>query len=82
MNWNNVNLKNAYERDQNILHGYSFDILLLEISTNIKNTEINEATIRAHFEKELKTRIQSAREVFRANLKNIVNEAVEYAEIE
>jgi len=82
MNWNNVNLKDAYERDQNILDGYSFDILLLEISTNIKNTEINEATIRAHFEKELKIKIQSAREVFRANLQNILKEALEYAEIE
>ena len=82
MNWNNVNLKDAYERDQNILDGYSFDILLLEISTNIKNTEINEATITAHFEDQLKIRIQSAREVFRANLQNILKEAVEYAEIE
>ena len=82
MNWNNVNLKDAYERDQNIFDGYSFDILLLEISTNIKNTEIKEATITAHFEKELKIQIQSAREVFRANLQNILKEALEYAEIE
>ena len=82
MNWNNVNLKDAYERDQNILDGYSFDILLLEISTNIKNTEINEATITSHFEDVLKINIQSAREVFRANLQNILKEALEYAEIE
>jgi hypothetical protein len=82
MNWNNVNLKDAYERDQNILDGHSFDILLLEIATNIKNTEINEATITAHFEDQLTIRIQSARDVFRANLQNILKEAVEYAEIE
>ena len=82
MNWNNVNLKDAYERDQNILDGYSFDILLLEISTNIKNTEINEATITAQFEQVLKSKIQCAREVFTANLQNILQDAKEYAEIE
>ena len=82
MNWNNVNLKSAYERDQNILDGYSFDILLLEISTNIRDENINEATITAQFEQVLKSKIQCAREVFTANLQNILKEAKEYAEME
>lgn len=82
MNWNNINLKDAYERDQNILDGYNFDMLLLEVSTNIKDTEINEKTISAHFEEQLKMKMRSAREVFKVNLENITKDAQEYAAIE
>ena len=75
MDWNNVNLKDAYERDQNILDGYDFDTLLLEISTNIRSEDINEATITANFEQELKNKMYWARDIFKNNLQNILKEA-------
>ena len=74
MNWKNVDLNSAYERDQNILDGYSFDTLLLEISCNLR--EVNERTIREQFEISLRAKIDSAREVFENNLKNIVKMAI------
>lgn len=76
MNWQNVNLKDNYERDQNILDPYSFDTLLLEISCNLP--EITEETIRKQFETSLKSKIDSAREIFNDNLQNILNEAIAY----
>ena len=76
MNWNNINLNSSYERDQPIIDSLSFDTLLLEINCNLK--EINNTTVRAQFEEDLKNRIISAKEVFEANLSNIVNEAINY----
>lgn len=76
MNWDNIDLKSEYERNQNIVDSLSFDTLLLEISCNIK--EINKDTIRAQFEQDLKSHIDSAREVFNSNLNNILNDALEY----
>lgn len=73
MNWNNVDLTNGYERDQNILDSYSFDTLLLEISCNV--VSIDENSVRKQFEDSLNSNINSAREVFEANLKNIVLQA-------
>jgi hypothetical protein len=73
MNWENVNLKDGYERDQNILDPYSFDTLLLEISCNLK--EINPQTVTNHFETALRNKMRSAREVFYNNAKNIIEQA-------
>lgn len=75
MNWNNVDLNSGYEREQNILDSLSFDILLLEISCNVKN--ITPTSVRQQFEETLKSKIESAREVFENNLKNIVKNAQE-----
>lgn len=74
MDWNNVDLNNGYERDQNILDPYSFDTLLLEISCNVK--EVTAKTVRQQFETSLQSKINCAREVFEANLANIVAEAI------
>ena len=76
MNWKNIDLNSPSERQLNIIDPLTFDILLLEISCNLP--EINEATIRAQFEEDLKSRIQSAREVFNDNLKNILKDALKY----
>lgn len=76
MNWKNIDLNSPSERQLNIIDPLTFDILLLEISCNLP--EINEATIKAQFEEDLKSRIQSAREVFNDNLKNILKDALEY----
>lgn len=76
MNYSNVDLKSPYEASQNILAPISFDILLLEISCNLPIK--NEATIRAQFETSLNAKINEAKEIFEANLKNILKEAIEY----
>ena len=76
MNWENVNLKSSYERAQNIIDPLSFDTLLLEISCNVKN--IDKETVMKQFEDNLKSKIQSAREVMLNNLDNIIKEAQEY----
>lgn len=76
MNWKNIDLNSPSERQLNIIDPLTFDILLLEISCNLP--EINEATIRAQFEEDLKSRIQSAKEVFNDNLKNILKDALKY----
>lgn len=73
MNYLNVNLNSAYELDQNILDPYNFDILLLEISCNIK--DINPQTVTAQFNEVLNSKVESAKEIFAANLANIVKKA-------
>lgn len=80
MNCNNINLNSAYERGQNILDSLNTETLLLEISTNLK--EINAFTVRAQFEADLKMAIDSAREVFEANIENIVSYAIKERETE
>ena len=75
IDWENVNLNSPYERDQNILDGYSFDTLLLEISCNVR--DINRQTVIYQFEHSMKNKIQSAKEVFNNNLDNIVKKAIE-----
>lgn len=72
MNWNNVDLK-SHEVESQILDGYSFETLLLEINCNVK--EINRETVQAQFNESLKAAISSAKEVFNSNLDNIVKEA-------
>lgn len=78
MDWNNVNLSDGYERDQSIVDALSFDTPLLEVHCNIKDSEINVATVTAQFEEDLQNRITSAREIFEKNVKNIVKEAIAY----
>jgi formiminotetrahydrofolate cyclodeaminase len=79
MDWNNIDLKSDYERNQPILTGYTFETLLLEISCNLR--EINKNTIRNQFETELQNRIREAREIFESNLNNIIKNAQEYRNI-
>jgi len=76
MNWKNIDLKDNYERSQNMLDGYSFETLLLEISCNIK--DINKETIKKQFTEVLEIKIETAKEIFNDNLDNILKEALEY----
>lgn len=76
MNWNNINLKDNYERSQNIIDPLSFDTLLLEISCNV--IEINKENVLKQFETDLQNRIISARKIVLSNLDNIVKDAQEY----
>lgn len=73
MDWENVNLKDGYERERDILDGYSFDTLLLEIQCNLK--EINKKTVEKQFLEALRFNIESAKEIFYNNIDNIVVQA-------
>lgn len=75
MNWNNMDLSDSYERDQNLIEPLTFSTLLLEVGCNCR--DIEEATVKAQFEEDLQSRIDEAREVFKANLQNIVKRARE-----
>ena len=80
MDYLNINLNNDHERNTNILDGYDLETLFLEISCNV--TEINEETVKAQFYESLNSKIQSAKDIFNANLQNIVKYAQEERAIE
>ena len=75
MDYLNIDFSSDYERNSNILDGYDFETLFLEISCNLR--EINEETVKQQFYESLNSKIQSAKDIFNANLKNIVKHAQE-----
>ena len=80
MNYLNINLNNDHERNTDILDGYDLETLFLEISCNLR--EINEETVKKQFYESLNSKIQTAKEIFSANLQNIVKYAQEERAIE
>ena len=80
MDWKKINLQSEYERSLNILDPYNFDTLLLEISCNLK--VINKDTIKKQFDTVLSNKIESAKEVFKNNLENILKDALKYRNLE
>ena len=80
MDFLNINLNNDHERNTDILDGYDFETLFLEISCNLR--EINEETVKQQFYESLNSKIQSAKDIFNANLQNIVKYAQEERAIE
>lgn len=76
MNWNNINLNNVSERYANLIDGLTFDTLMLEIACNIPAENLNAQTITAQFEEDLQNRVREAREIFQANLNNIVTQSI------
>ena len=80
MDYLNIDLNSDHERNTDILDGYDLETLFLEISCNV--TEVNEETVKQQFYESLNSKIQSAKDVFNANLKNIVKYAQEERAIE
>ena len=80
MDYLNINLNSDHERNADILDGYNLETLFLEISCNLR--EINEETVKKQFYESLNSKIQSAKDIFNANLKNIVKYAQEERAIE
>lgn len=74
--WNNIELDRPSERDLNIIDSYSFAHLLLEIDCNLK--DINRETVSKHFYEILENRINESKEIFEANLDNIIKYAKKY----
>ena len=73
MDYLNINLNSDHERNTDILDGYDLETLFLEISCNLR--EINEETVKQQFYESLNSKIQSAKDIFNANLQNIVKYA-------
>ena len=80
MDYLNIDLNSNYERNADILDGYNLETLFLEISCNLR--EINEETVKKQFYESLNSKIQSAKDIFNANLQNIVKYAQEERAIE
>ena len=80
MDYLNIDLNSDHERNTDILDGYNLDTLFLEISCNLR--EINEETVKKQFYESLNSKIQSAKDIFNANLQNIVKYAQEERAIE
>ena len=80
MDYLNIDLNSDHERNADILDGYNLETLFLEISCNLR--EINEETVKKQFYESLNSKIQSAKDIFNANLKNIVKYAQEERAIE
>ena len=79
MDWKNVNMKSEYEKSQNLLENYTFEGLLLECHTNLK--EINSDTVKAQAMQEIKNKYNEAIQVLNDNLNNITAEAQRYRAI-
>ena len=80
MDYFNIDLKSDYERNSDILDAYNLDTLFLEISCNLR--EINDETVKKQFYESLNSKIQCAKDIFNANLQNIVKYAQEERAIE
>lgn len=73
IDWRNVYLGSAFNRDQPMLDPYSFNTLLLEIECNLP--EITEATVREQALKALESKVNSFKEILENNLSNITKHA-------
>jgi hypothetical protein len=73
IDWKNVDLSDAYTRDQNILDPYSFSTLLLEIECNLK--EVTPETVRKQAKEAIRAKYLEALEILDNNLRNITTHA-------
>jgi hypothetical protein len=74
MDFNNIDLNSNYEKDQNLMDSLNTNDLLLMVNCNVR--DINEYTVEKEFEEWLKIAVNSARETFKANKKNITAYAI------
>ena len=75
MDWKNIDLESGYEKSQNLMDGYKFEDLLLEIYCNFREEEIDEVSIFEYTESVFKMKYNEAIEVLNDNLINITNHA-------
>tara|TARA_R110001606_G_scaffold370340_1_gene526684 strand:+ start:136 stop:378 length:243 start_codon:yes stop_codon:yes gene_type:complete len=75
MDWKNINLESGYEKAQNLMDGYTFEQLLLEVYCNFREEEIDEIAIFEHAERIFKAKYSEAIEILNDNLINITNYA-------
>lgn len=73
--WKNIDLNSPFEISHQLITGLSFESLLLEIASNLP--EINAQTVLEQFKSDLHSRAKEAKDIFAANLDNIVKYAQE-----
>lgn len=73
IDWTNIDLNNEYQSDQDMLDGYNFKTLLLEVECNLP--EITEETVRKQALDSLESKITSMKEILENNLANITRHA-------
>ena len=74
MDWNNLDLSdNSHERDSYLIDPFDFEALFTLINCNI--AEINQETVKKEFYEYLNNKVEETKEVFEANLYNIVKQA-------
>jgi len=81
MDWKNVDLNSNYEKSKNLLENYTFEQLILEVICNIRNTDINEETVKKHALEVFNAKLEEAKDILKCNLTNITNHIVEYNKI-
>lgn len=69
IDWKNINL-DGWEVSLSLIEGLTFSQFILELDCNCP--VVDEAAVLAQFEDDLQNKIEDAREVLRANLKNLV----------
>ena len=77
--WSNIDLSDNYKRNLNLLENYTFDTLLLEVSCNIKDSEINKETVKKQALESINAKYQESLELLNDNLDNLTNEAIKEA---
>ncbi len=75
IDWTNVDLESAYEKSRNLLENYTFETLLLEVYTNIREENLTEEEIKKHAISQFNAKIREARELLNDNIANITNYA-------
>jgi hypothetical protein len=75
IDWTNVDLESAYEKSRNLLENYTFETLLLEVYSNIREENLTEEEIKKHAINVFNAKIREAREILNDNLSNITNYA-------
>jgi len=75
MDWTNIDLESGYEKSQNLMDGYTFEQLLLEIYCNLREENLTPEEIKKHTESVFKAKYEEAIEILNDNLINITNYA-------
>ena len=75
MDWKNINLESGYEKSQNLMDGYTFEQLLLEVYCNIIEENLTTEEIKKHALSVFKAKYSEAIEILNDNLINITNHA-------
>ena len=75
MDWKNIDLESGYEKSQNLMDGYTFEDLLLEVYCNFREENLTPEEIKKHAISVIKAKYEEAIEILNDNLINITNHA-------
>tara|TARA_R110002073_G_scaffold149966_2_gene303965 strand:+ start:280 stop:549 length:270 start_codon:yes stop_codon:yes gene_type:complete len=73
VNWSELDLSSAYERNLDVLDSYNLETLLLEIRCNIKTSDLSRKSIMGQAEESIRSKVSSAIEVLFDNLDAVLD---------